>query len=494
MRVKSIAVIGAGIGGLATASLLGSHGHKVTLYEKNATPGGKMQEYSSGGYRFDTGPSLLTMPHILRELFTRCGEDFDSKISLIKPDPLCRYIYPDGSVFDNFQCINRTLNEVEKIAPDDRASFSDFMEYSEKLYEKTNSAFLLNPLYNIRDLRNLNLVDILRIDAFTTVANRVDSYFNSEYLRKFFKRFTTYNGSSPYQAPATLNVIPHVEITGGGFYVKSGIYRIAEALEQLALNKGVSIKYNTGIHKILIENKSVKGIYTDHREERIHDLIVSNSDAFETIKKLIGPDHISKSRIKKQEKIEPSCSGFVLLLATTKKWDILRHHNIFFSKNYKNEFHQIFRDKILPDDPTIYVANTSYTNPHDAPADGSNLFILVNAPYLTDQQNWETLENDYPSLIIKKLEQAGLEDLSSSIYQKHILTPRFFYNRYRSNRGSIYGTSSNSLLAAFVRPRNKIRGLKGLYMTGGSTHPGGGIPLAILSAFHAVELMQRYEN
>jgi phytoene desaturase len=491
---KSIAVIGAGIGGLATASLLGSLGHKVTLYEKNATPGGKMQEYSSGGYRFDTGPSLLTMPHILRELFARCGEDFDREISLLKPEPLCRYIYPDGSVFDNFQDINRTLNEIEKIAPVDHASFSDFMEYSEKLFERTNSAFLLNPLYDIRDLKHLNLVDFFRIDAFTTVAKRVDSYFNSEYLKKFFKRFTTYNGSSPFQAPATLNVIPHVEITGGGFYVKGGIYRITESLEQLALNKGVSIKYNTSINKILIENKSVKGVYTDHGEEKRHDLVVSNSDAFETIKKLIGPGNLSKSRIKKQEKIEPSCSGFVLLLATNKKWDILRHHNVFFSENYKNEFRQIFRHKILPDDPTIYIANTSYTNPCDAPVDGSNLFILVNAPYLTDQQNWKALENEYPSTIINKLEEAGLDELSSSIRETKVLTPRFFYDRYRSNRGSIYGTSSNSLLSAFIRPRNKIGGLKGLYMTGGSTHPGGGIPLVILSAFHAVELIQRHEN
>lgn len=491
---KNIAVIGAGIGGLATASLLASLGHRVTLYEKNATPGGKMQEYSLGGYRFDTGPSLLTMPHILRELFTRCGKDFDSEISLIKPEPLGRYIYPDGTIFDNFQDINRTLTELGKIAPDDQVSFTDFMEYSKKLYERTNSAFLLNPLYNIRDLKNLNLIDFLRIDAFTTVSNRVDSYFNSEYLKKFFKRFTTYNGSSPYLAPATLNVIPHVEITGGGFYVKGGIYRIAEALEQLALSKGVSILYNTGIEKILIESKSVKGIYTDHGEKKRHDLVVSNSDAYETIKRLIGPGHLSKSRIKKQEKIEPSCSGFVLLLATKKKWGILRHHNIFFSKNYKNEFHQIFRDKILPDDPTIYIANTSYTNPDDAPEGGSNLFILVNAPYVTDQQNWETLENDYPSVIIHKLEQAGLDQLSSSIREKKVLSPRFFYDKYHSNKGSIYGTSSNSLSAAFVRPRNKIRGLEGVYMTGGSTHPGGGIPLVILSAFHAVELIQRYKN
>lgn len=490
---KSIAVIGAGLGGLASASLLASLGHNVSLYEKNATPGGKMQEYSSGGYRFDTGPSLLTMPFILRELFTRCGEDFDTVLSMVKPDPLCRYIYPDGTMFDNFQDIYRTLDEVGNIAPDEQKCFKDFLEYSEKLYKRTNSAFLLNPLYGFRDLKSLNFTHLLRIDAFTTVANRVDSYFNSEYLKKFFKRFTTYNGSSPYQAPATLNVIPHVEIKGGGFYVKGGIYRIAEALERLALSKGVSIHYNTGIDKILINKRKAAGIYTDHGEEKIHDLVVSNSDAYETINKLIGNHHLSKWRIKKQEKIEPSCSGFVLLLATNKKWDVLRHHNIFFSENYKNEFRQIFRDKMMPDDPTIYIANTSYTNPDDAPVDGSNLFVLVNAPYLTGQQNWEALENNYPSIIINKLEQAGLDELSSSIRETKVLTPRFFYDKYRSNRGSIYGTSSNSLLAAFIRPRNKIRGLKGLYMTGGSTHPGGGIPLVILSAFHAVELIQRYE-
>jgi phytoene dehydrogenase-like protein len=179
-----------------------------------------------------------------------------------------------------------------------------------------------------------------------------------------------------------------------------------------------------------------------------------------------------------------------MLLGCDRAWSGLSHHNIFFSENYPQEFDDIFSDHKLPDDPTIYVANTSVSNPDDAPEGGSNLFILVNAPYVKGQ-NWTKLKNTYSRYIIGELEKRGLDRLSESIRFKKILTPADFLKNYGSNRGSIYGTSSNGLFSAFVRPRNKLRELENLYLVGGSTHPGGGIPLVIQSAFHADELMQR---
>jgi phytoene desaturase len=491
---KKIAVIGAGLGGLSAASLLASLGHHVTLYERNATPGGKMQEFSAGGFRFDTGPSLLTLPDILRDLFRRCGERLEDYITLAEPVPLCRYIYPDGTLFDNHHELQKTLAEIDKFAPEDRKSYSEFLDYSKRLFERTSGAFLHNPLYGLQDLKNLHLTDTLKIDAFKTVSEKVNSQFQSDYLRKFFMRFTTYNGSSPYQAPATLNVIPHVEISEGGYYIKGGMYRLIEALVKLAGRKGVSMHFNTGIDSLVVQGKRAAGIKTDRGDVEEYDMVVSNSDATETIINLIGGDHLPSSRLKKQEKLEPSCSGFVLLLGTGRQWPVLRHHTIFFSSDYKKEFRQIFREKTLPEDPTIYVANTSQTDQEKAPAGGSNLFILVNAPYLSDGQNWDILKQEYPAVIIKKLEKSGLDGLAEAIMVSSVQTPFDFYEKYRSNRGSIYGTSSNSRLAAFVRPRNKLRELDGIYLAGGSTHPGGGIPLVILSAMHAVELIGRHEK
>lgn len=339
----------------------------------------------------------------------------------------------------------------------------------------------------------MDLLSFFGIDAFSTVSTRVDSKFQSEYLRKFFKRFTTYNGSSPYLAPATLNVIPHVEINQGGYYIKGGLYTLAESLLNLAKSLGCTFHFNASVEKIITENGRITGVRTNN--QIVHsDIVVSNSDATETITRLLDNDAVPESKKQKASTIEPSCSGFVLLLGIDRKYDELAHHNIFFTKDYQREFEHIFTDKIMPDDPTIYVANTSQSNPEHAPDNGSNLFILVNAPYLSDAFSWDAESESYANFIIKDLEDRALTNLSEYIKVKQIITPTDFYDKYSSNKGSIYGTSSNSMFSAFVRPRNKFKGVDGLYLVGGSTHPGGGIPLVVQSALNAVNLIHRYES
>ncbi len=493
MNQKAI-VIGAGLGGLAVSSLLASQGYSVTVFEKNTTHGGKMQEVKIDGFRFDTGPSLFTMPFILEKLFKECGEDLDNYLLFEELEPVCRYFYRDGTVFDNFSNRDRSIEQISNFAPQDAESYSEFLNHSAKLYDQTADAFLFNPLYSFSDLKGLKLTDFLGIDAFSTVSDVVDQRFQTDYLRKFFKRFTTYNGSSPFQAPGTLNVIPHVELNQGGYYVKGGLYRISEALYDLAKKTGVVFKFNTEIEKISVTNNRAQSVQTKNGEEIYADLIVANSDATDTILNLLEQQALSDSKRKKQKSIEPSCSGFVMLLGVNKQWEHLKHHNIYFSENYENEFRQIFREKTLPEDPTIYIANTSYTDSDHAPANSSNLFILVNSPYVTEEQDWNQLSETYSSFLVKELERRGLNGLSDSIAVKKVITPIDFLNRYGSNRGSIYGTSSNSKFAAFLRPRNKIRGLNNLYLVGGSTHPGGGIPLVIQSAFNALELIDRYQK
>lgn len=484
-------VIGAGIGGLATASLLAAKGLIVTLFEQNSTPGGKMQQWESEGFRFDTGPSLFTMPFILEKLFKKCGHNLFDHLTLIEPDPLCRYFYRDDVIFDNFADRGKTVQEIQKFAPEDAKAYAEFLDYSETLYNKTADAFLFNPLYEASDLKNLNWLDMLSIDAFSTVNKKVDQHFKSQHLRKFFKRFTTYNGSSPFQAPATLNVIPHVELNQGGYYVKGGLYSIAKALEKLATSMGAEIHYNRRIKSIRSQNGKVTSVETDSGENREADFFFANSDATDTLLNLLSNGAISAKRRKKQKNLEPSCSGFVLMLGTDRIWSRLKHHNIFFSDDYELEFKQIFNEKKLPDDPTIYVANTSYSDSGHAPEGGSNLFILVNSPYVTDQQDWNKLSKTYRDHIITELEKRGLDGLRESIRVENVITPNDFLKRYGSNRGSIYGTSSNSKFSAFLRPRNKVKDLENLYLVGGSTHPGGGIPLVIQSAFNAAELFER---
>jgi phytoene desaturase len=289
-------------------------------------------------------------------------------------------------------------------------------------------------------------------------------------------------------------VIPHVELNQGGYYVRGGLYRISEALFKLAKKMGVQIEFNAPVQKISVSKKYAKSVKLKDGSEHSAKYIVANSDATDTLINLMDESAVSGFKRKKQESIEPSCSGFVMLLGVKKQWPQLKHHNIFFSENYEKEFSRIFEEKTLPEDPTIYVANTSYTDPKHAPDSCSNLFVLVNAPYVTEDQDWNNLREKYSQHLIQELERRGLEGIEESVVVKEVITPVDFLKRYGSNRGSIYGTSFNSKFAAFLRPRNKVRGIKNLYMVGGSTHPGGGIPLVIQSAFNAIELLERFRK
>jgi phytoene desaturase len=489
-----IKIIGAGLGGLAASCLLAQNGHEVTILEKNDAAGGKINELSAQGFRFDTGPSLLTMPFILEKLFAYCDEEIDNFLDIKPVDPICRYFYPNGIQFDCYQdaCLNTA--QIQEFAPNDVHPYKKFISYAEQLFERTKDAFLYNPLYGLSDLSNLSFTDFFKIDAFRTVSDRIDKQFESEELQQFFKRFTTYNGSSPFQAPATLNVIPHVELSLGGYYLDGGMYSLITALTSLAENKGVNIQYDTEIRKINTTDSNIRGVTDNNGNFYTTDIVVSNSDASETYLQLVNEEDISILKRKKVANVEPSCSGFVLMLGIDKSYNALTHHNIFFSDDYEKEFEQIFKDKTMPDDPTIYIANTSHTNPEHAPEGGSNLFILVNAPYLNDNVDWSSEKKWYKQQVIRKLQEHGLTDLRDHIQYSNTITPKDFYQKYRSNKGSIYGTSSNGKLAAFMRPKNKSRSVKGLYLVGGSTHPGGGIPLVTLSAFHAVELINRFEE
>ena len=250
-----MAVIGAGIGGLAVSCLLATDGHSIDVFEKNPRPGGKMNEFQKDHFRFDTGPSLLTMPFILEQLFESCYHKMSDYIDLVPLEPLCRYFYPSGTIFDAYSDLPKTLQQIEKFAPEDREAYVDVLYYSQTLYRRTAPSFLFNPLNSWSDIIGLQLSDLLKIDAIKTVSDRIDKMVTSPELRQFFKRFTTYNGSSPFQAPATLNVIPHVELNLGAYYVKGGMYAIAQALHKLAQQLGVRFHFDTEVERFLLSTE-----------------------------------------------------------------------------------------------------------------------------------------------------------------------------------------------------------------------------------------------
>jgi phytoene desaturase len=484
--MKKIIIIGAGLGGLSAAIRLAKSGFFVSVLEKNESVGGKVNFVEANGYKFDTGASLLTMPHILEDLFKFAGRELKDYLEIVPVEPICRYFWTDGTIFDASRNLEKTESEIARIAPEDAANFRKYLTDSKRKYEVAEKTFLAHSLNDLPQLlRPKYIKDLLAISTLKTLDEHNQKYFSSEKMRQLFNRFATYNGSSPFQTPATFALIPFVEFGLGAWYARGGMYEIPKALEKLARELKVDFRFNAEIEKILVEKGKAFGVKLKNGEELQSDFVVSNADAVETYRNLLPTDN------KKIESREPSCSGFVLLLGVKKQFSQLAHHNIFFSDDYKAEFEAIFKKKRPAANPTIYVCAASKTDATQAPAGHENLFVLINAPFVSEKTNWETEKQSYRDLIIKKLENAGLEDLENSIDFEQIITPSDFEKKYRANRGSIYGVSSNGIFSAFLRVPNKAKDIENLYFTGGATHPGGGIPLVLLSGKMTAEMIEK---
>lgn len=492
MSKKKIIIIGAGLGGLAAAIRLAIAGDAVTILEKNENVGGKVNVVEENDYKFDTGASLLTMRHILEELFEFAGKRIEDYLEIVSLDPICRYFWTDGTQFDASTNLTKTEREIQKLEPRDIENFRRFLADAKRKYEVSEKTFLAHSLNDLpKLLRPAYLKDLLVISSTKTLDRHIGKYFVSPKLRQLFNRFATYNGSSPYKAPATFALIPYVEFGLGAWYARDGMYQIPKALEKLAQELNVEIKTNCAVEKIEIENGKAVGVRLKNGEVLKGDYVVTNADAIETYRSLIEPQNRKSFPDAKLKKIEPSCSGFVLLLGTTKRFPQLAHHNIFFSDDYKREFDAIFKHLRPAENPTVYVCATSRTDETQSPENCENLFVLVNAPYTSEKTDWEKEAKNYRDLIVKKLEDFGLNDLESSIEFEQIITPADFERKYAANRGSIYGVSSNGIFSAFLRPPNKSRDIENLYFVGGATHPGGGIPLVLLSGKIAADLIQK---
>ncbi|MCS7080645.1 MAG: phytoene desaturase family protein [Chloracidobacterium sp.] len=485
MNAQRVIIVGAGLGGLAAALHLAARGFQVCILEKNPTVGGKLNRIVAGGFSFDTGPSLVTLPDILRDTFAVAGARLEDYLTLQPLDPICRYRWPDGARLDLSSDLAKTIAELRRLAPEDEAAFFRFLSYGADLYTATAPVFLFN---DFRDWRNLwrrldgrLLRQLPRLATFKTVADRTAEFFTSPYLRQLFNRYATYNGSSPYRAQATFCLIPYVEFAFGAWYVAGGLYRIAEALAQVAQAGGVQIHTDTPVAEIVVEAGRTRGVRLAAGDFLPADAVISNADSLYTYARLLPGVRRRTYSDDRLARIEPSCSGFILLLGTARKFDALAHHNIFFSSDYPAEFADIFDRLTPPADPTIYVCATSRTDPTQAPPGSENLFVMVNAPAVCNAYDWDDIAPAYRNQIVARLEAAGLEGLARNIVFEDILTPKRFATWFNAHRGAIYGLSSNSLRNAFWRPPIRAREARGLYFAGGGTHPGGGIPLVLLS-------------
>lgn len=487
-KPENAIVIGSGIAGIATSIRLAVMGLNVRVYESNDYPGGKLTAFNENGFRFDAGPSLFTMPLLVDQLFEISGLNPRNYFRYKEVDTTCHYFYNDGTVLRAYSDKEKLRNEVDEKIGGYGDEVIDYLSDCAKIYDLTSGIFLEKSLHRLGSYLSADtlkaLVSLNSLNLRSTMNEVNEKKIGHEKLVQLFNRYATYNGSSPYLAPGVLTLIPHLEFNLGTFFPDDGMHSITTNLVNLAESRGVKFEYNSKVEKINLSGRKVRGV-TVKGQQMEADIVVSNMDIVPTYTHLL-PELKQPRQVLEQER---SSSAIIFYWGIDRQFPELDLHNIFFSKDYKQEFDFIFKEHDLFQDPTVYVHISSKYCEGDAPRGKENWFVMINVPGNVGQ-DWDSLINLSRERIIQKLSKILDIELKNHIESESVLEPRTIEANTSSFRGSLYGASSNHWLSAFVRHPNFHRKIKGLYFCGGSVHPGGGIPLSILSGKIVSELVQ----
>ena len=482
---KNVGIIGAGIGGLALSIRLAHQGFKVTVFEKNSYPGGKLSELKRDGFRFDKGPSLLTMPSLIDELtnLTNSCHTFDYQ----KLDVITNYFYSDGTQLNATANLEDFAEEVHLKLNEKKESVLKYFKRNAFYFKTTEDIFLKQSLHQIKNFINLKTIKGILLSPFlglfSTMHKKNEQTFSNPKTIQLFNRYATYNGSNPYKAPALMNMISHLEFNLGAYLPLKGMHQITKHLVQLATDAGVVIKYNENVEAL---NVGLDNRITAIKSNGIDfpfDIVASDVDIRVLYKHLL-PSAFTPKKLIEQEK---SSSAYVFYWGINKEFASLGLHNILFSDDYKKEFDHLFSKQFPTDDPTIYINITSKYCKDDAPGGCENWFVMVNVPHNKNS----TLEYaaDIRKNVVAKINSMLKTNIEHYIISESTLTPLDIENQTSSYGGSLYGNASNNKFAAFLRHANFSSRIKNLYLVGGSVHPGGGIPLCLLSAKIASQII-----
>jgi len=489
---KHVVVIGAGLGGLSAAIMLALDGFRVTVLEKNAHVGGKLNRLQTKGFSFDLGPSIFTLPQIFRPVFEGDGKRLEDYISLQRVDPQWRNFFEDGTVLDLWEDIEKMRSELARFGPHTFDEYIQFLAYSRRQYQVVERGYLREGLdsfaqfvrfYGWKDARDLDYLHSMSDSIYKRLAN--------PYLRDIFEYFIKYVGSSALDSPAFMNLMPNIQMEFGMWYVSGGLYELAQAFRKRLEETGVTLCLGHEVLRIDYSGGKVTGVNFRDAEGRLEalqaDFIVSNMEVIPAMKQLL---HASPSVMKKLARFKPSCSGIVVHLGLDHIYPQLAHHNFFYSKDLHSHFRRVFRDGELPDDPTLYVVAPTRTDPSQAPSGCDNIKILPHIPPLNDERPYT--REDYVALknvCLDKLERMGLEGLRKHIVVEDFWTPFDIEARYASNQGSIYGVACDRWSNfAFKAPKQSSQ-YRNLFFVGGSVNPGAGMPMVTLSGQHVARMI-----
>lgn len=476
--MTNIGVVGSGMGGLAAAISLASKGYSVSVYDMAEGPGGKAGTHTIDGCTFDTGPSVLTLPHVAADLFASAGQSFEDHIQLVQASPAFRYSYSDGTVLDIHHDLHQTHESIRKaLGGTAQADFERFMAKAQIIWDTAAPNFVYGEapsLWSVFKMGPARWWDLNKINGLQTMWSTLKKDIESPHLRDLLARYATYNGSDPRQAPATLHCIAHVEMGLGGYGVKGGIQSLVNALHQLALGLGVHFHFQSRVERLLIENKRCNAIIVNGETIDI-DAVVVNADV-EHLRDTLAPETASK--ISKSS--TPSMSGYNLVVRTgpnTRR----AGHNVHFPADYLSEFRDIFDEKRAPQTPTVYACDPCIAHEAKGWNDGTvPLFLMANVPPTSAGEiDSEALKTE----VLKRAVHAGwISETDPVVWER---SPKNLSLEFPGSFGSLYGSASHGIDAAFRRPSNSVPGIKGLFLASGTAHPGGGVPLALLSGVAA---------
>lgn len=487
--MKKAIIIGSGVGGLATALRLKAQGLDVVVFENNSYPGGKLSSFNLGQYRFDAGPSLLTMPHYIDELFELFNENPKDYFNYKRKDISCKYFWEDKTVLNAYSDKNKFINEINKVLKVDKNIVTKYLLKAKKKYDLTKNIFLEQSLHKIKTYLSSDLIKgifnlyIFQINKTLDTVNQDE--LKEPHLVQLFNRFATYNGSSPFKTPGMMTLIQHLEQEYGTFVSEKGMINISKSIFDLAKRNGVKFEFNKLVNEIVVKNNKVVGVKVNNTVIE-SDFVVSNMDIVPTYKKLLKKSYQPK-KVLNQER---SSSALIFYWGIKKTFKNLELHNILFSNNYKKEFDSIFELGTISDDPTVYINITSKDVVSDAPKESENWFVMINSPNNTGQ-DWNEIIKTVRKNTINKINRTLNIDIESFIEFEKVFSPKTIEKNTQSYLGSLYGSSSNNKMSAFLRHPNFSKHIQNLYFCGGSVHPGGGIPLCLLSAKIVSELIKK---
>ena len=487
--MKKAIIIGSGVGGLATALRLKAQGLDVVVFENNSYPGGKLSSFNLGQYRFDAGPSLLTMPHYIDELFELFNENPKDYFNYKRKDISCKYFWEDKTVLNAYSDKNKFINEINKVLKVDKNIVTKYLLKAKKKYDLTKNIFLEQSLHKIKTYLSSDLIKgifnlyIFQINKTLDTVNQDE--LKEPHLVQLFNRFATYNGSSPFKTPGMMTLIQHLEQEYGTFVSEKGMINISKSIFDLAKRNGVKFQFNKLVNEIVVKNNKVVGVKVNNTVIE-SDFVVSNMDIVPTYKKLLKKSYQPK-KVLNQER---SSSALIFYWGIKKTFKNLELHNILFSNNYKKEFDSIFELGTISDDPTVYINITSKDIVSDAPKESENWFVMINSPNDTGQ-DWNEIIKTVRKNTINKINRTLNIDIESFIEFEKVFSPKTIEKNTQSYLGSLYGSSSNNKMSAFLRHPNFSKHIQNLYFCGGSVHPGGGIPLCLLSAKIVSELIKK---